>query len=191
MLPLQGHRFHLWSGNWDPTCRTAWPKRKSPKHNNKNTYTYTLIKQVNFKKVENTTKQLESKDSEIFQTHGSKESEYLQVTTKLDSELSAHFLLLSAPPVFHSLVPHPHSLVPDSSSSWETQPTSSLPWLDPHAPTPPCLSQMCYCTRSVDKPTWGPPYGGTMDGKKCYSFSQLEYKVDPPKFAELMSCFWI
>lgn len=162
MLPLQGHRFHLWSGNWDPTCRTAWPKRKSPKHNNKNTYTYTLIKQVNFKKVENTTKQLESKDSEIFQTHGSKESEYLQVTTKLDSELSAHFLLLSAPPVFRSLVPHPHSLVPDSSSSWETWPTSSLPWLDPHAPTPPCSDTACHrCVTALALWT-SPPEGHPM-----------------------------
>ena len=84
-------------------------QRKSPTHNNKNTYTYTLIKKVHFKKVENTTKQLESKDSENFQTHGSKESEYLQVTTKLGSELSANFLLLSAPPVFRPLGPHPHS----------------------------------------------------------------------------------
>ena len=26
-----------------------------------------------------------------------------------------------------------------------------------------------------------------MDGKKCYSSLQLEYKADPPKFTELIS----
>ena len=82
------------------------------------------------------------------------------------------------------------TLVPDSSSSWETRSPPVFPDLTrtPHTSVlRQSLSQMCYCTRSVDKPTWGPPYGGTMDGGKCYSFSQLEYKVDPPKFAELIS----
>ena len=24
----KGHRFHPWSGNYDPACRVAWPKNK-------------------------------------------------------------------------------------------------------------------------------------------------------------------
>ena len=25
-FPYRGHRFHAWSGNWDPACHTVWPK---------------------------------------------------------------------------------------------------------------------------------------------------------------------
>ena len=27
----RGHRFDPWSGNCDPTCRAAWPKKKKTK----------------------------------------------------------------------------------------------------------------------------------------------------------------
>ena len=106
-------------------------------------------------------KQLESKDSENFQTHGSKESEYLQVTTKLGSELSANFLLLSAPPVFRPLVPHPHS------RSWllillgnPALLQSSLTW--PTHPTPPCSDKGCHrCVTALALWT-SPPEGHPM-----------------------------
>ena len=25
----RGYRFNPWSGNWDPTCCTAWPKKQN------------------------------------------------------------------------------------------------------------------------------------------------------------------